>query len=239
METDQTKIIQRREWRRADYQRNKAARLAQQKVHRAANVEIIAARDSARKKRAREQDPEKFRARNKAWSAANTEKVKAKTNRWLEKNSARKKETNRLWKLANADKVRDQSREWWTRNRPRANQYARKRMATPKGKIENAVRSGIYTRLSRDSARKGTNKTFALLGYRVEQLVAHLERQFSNGMNWENYGDWHVDHIIPIAAFNYETVHDADFKAAWALTNLRPMWAEKNLSKGAKRLTLL
>jgi hypothetical protein len=53
-------------------------------------------------------------------------------------------------------------------------------------------------------------------------------------MTWGNYGQWHVDHKIPISAFNYETPDDIDFKRCWALKNLRPMWAKENISKGAK-----
>lgn len=52
-------------------------------------------------------------------------------------------------------------------------------------------------------------------------------------------GDWHVDHVIPLASFSFKTAHDPDFRAAWALTNLRPLWAVANLRKGARRTHLL
>lgn len=58
-------------------------------------------------------------------------------------------------------------------------------------------------------------------------------------MTWDNFGDWHIDHILPLSSFNYSTPDEPDFKSAWALTNLRPIWAKENLEKGAKRLTLL
>jgi Uri superfamily endonuclease len=78
-----------------------------------------------------------------------------------------------------------------------------------------------------------------LLEFTVEELMRHLQRQFLPGMNWENYGRWHVDHILPLASFNYQSAADPEFKVAWALTNLRPMWARENISKGAKRLHLV
>lgn len=66
----------------------------------------------------------------------------------------------------------------------------------------------------------------------------HLEAQFAPGMTWENHGNgdgrWHVDHKIPLSAFNYETPDDIDFKRCWALSNLQPMWAADNIKKGAK-----
>lgn len=87
-------------------------------------------------------------------------------------------------------------------------------------------------------ARRGAGWQ-AALGYTVEDLKRHLERQFLPGMSWENMGEWHVDHIVPLKSFAYKTVDDAEFKAAWALTNLRPLWAVSNMKKHARRENLL
>jgi hypothetical protein len=62
--------------------------------------------------------------------------------------------------------------------------------------------------------------------------MAHLEKQFTNGMTWENRNEWHIDHIIPQSLWKYETYDDREFKQCWALCNLQPLWAEDNLSKG-------
>ena len=237
--TTEAKRTRRLEAKRAEYIRNREKRLAQQKEYRAANADLVAARDSARRKRYREADPQKFRARNREWSADNKEKVKAKTARWLEQNADRKRETNRAWKAANPAKVKQQSRDWWAGNKERAREYARLRRSTPQGRIESSVRAGIIGSLRRKGGRKGKSKTFDALGYTVAQLIEHLERQFVRGMLWANYGQWHVDHIIPLASFNYQTTDDPEFRAAWALSNLRPLWKTDNLAKGAKRLTLL
>jgi hypothetical protein len=73
-----------------------------------------------------------------------------------------------------------------------------------------------------------------LVGYTVFQLMRHLEKRFHLGMTWGNYGKWQVDHKIPVAAFNFETAQDADFKKCWALKNLQPLWAADNQSKSDK-----
>ena len=73
-----------------------------------------------------------------------------------------------------------------------------------------------------------------LVGYTVADLKEHLESQFHLGMSWANYGDWHIDHVIQISAFNFTRPEDLDFKRCWALQNLRPLWAFENQSKGAK-----
>lgn len=73
-----------------------------------------------------------------------------------------------------------------------------------------------------------------LVGYTLKDLTNHLEKQFTNGMTWENYGKWHIDHKIPKNVFNFTTHRDIDFNRCWALSNLQPMWASENMSKGAK-----
>jgi hypothetical protein len=66
-----------------------------------------------------------------------------------------------------------------------------------------------------------------------DQLVAHLEKLFVNGMTWQNYGKkWHVDHIRPQYEFNLTDPYCEDFKKCWALSNLQPLWAHQNLIKG-------
>lgn len=88
--------------------------------------------------------------------------------------------------------------------------------------------------------RKAGRGWESLLGYDVDQLRAHLERQFVAGMTWENYGPaWHVDHILPRASFEFDGPDHPDFKACWALSNLRPLWSRANRQKNAKRLHLL
>ena len=79
----------------------------------------------------------------------------------------------------------------------------------------------------------------ALVGYTVEDLMRHLERQFSKGMTWGNRGEWHIDHIVPLKSFTFISPDEPEFKAAWALTNLRPLWGKENIRKNAKRLHLL
>jgi len=83
---------------------------------------------------------------------------------------------------------------------------------------------------------KSGRKWQELTGYSIDELRAHLEKQFKDGMTWEHFlsGNIHIDHKIPRAAFNYSHPEDIDFKKCWALKNLQPLWAIDNLSKGDK-----
>ena len=77
--------------------------------------------------------------------------------------------------------------------------------------------------------KKETN-TFKLLGYDTLKLKERIEFQFKDGMSWDNYGKWHIDHKKPISRFDKET----KINIINALSNLQPLWAKDNLSKGNK-----
>ena len=82
--------------------------------------------------------------------------------------------------------------------------------------------------------KKAGRKWENLLEFKIEDLMTHLEKQFTEGMNWDNCGKWHVDHIIARANFHYTCPEDPDFKECWALTNFQPLWGPDNMSKGVK-----
>lgn len=112
-----------------------------------------------------------------------------------------------------------------------------RRRSTPQGHLEWTMRAAVKRGLFKDT--KAGRRTFNLLGYTADELRVWLERLFLPGMSWDNYGEWHIDHRIPLAEFEYQTPDCPDFKRAWALTNLQPLWKLDNLKKGAKRLYLI
>ncbi len=72
-----------------------------------------------------------------------------------------------------------------------------------------------------------------LVSYTLGELMRHLEKQFYNKMNWNNYGNyWAVDHITPKSSFNYTSPDDLEFRQCWALKNLQPLEKIENIRKG-------
>ncbi|KQS74223.1 hypothetical protein ASG25_02055 [Rhizobium sp. Leaf384] len=69
----------------------------------------------------------------------------------------------------------------------------------------------------------------------------HLERQFTDGMTWENRGlnGWHIDHRLPLSSFSYTSAEDPEFQFAWSLANLQPMWGDENIRKKDQILYLI
>ena len=68
-----------------------------------------------------------------------------------------------------------------------------------------------------------------LTGADIETVKAHLEKQFADGMSWDNRGAWHVDHIRPCASFDLTDPEQQ--RQCFHYTNLQPLWAEDNLRK--------
>jgi hypothetical protein len=103
------------------------------------------------------------------------------------------------------------------------------------GRISDIMRYGMYMGLKH---RKGRRHWESFVDYDLKDLMKHLEKQFVDGMNWDNYGrgigKWHIDHILPLTAFCYENEMDIDFKRCWSLSNLRPLWGADNISKSDK-----
>lgn len=96
-------------------------------------------------------------------------------------------------------------------------------------RLHRAMRRAVLRCLN---GKKGNRKWESIIGYSREKLKLHLEKLFKEGMTWENYGQWHIDHINPMSAHKFSTEHDEGFRRCWALSNLQPLWAKENMSKG-------
>lgn len=190
-------------------------------------------KDRARKWRAA--NPERLREQGRLWRAANPERRKQTDKEWRAANPEKANAPKRKWTENNAELAASLVREWEARNPDKKRAHGRKsdakRRSKPKGKIDNAISNGIWKALRGTKAGRSWE---ALVGYTLADLMAHLESRFQPGMTFENYGEWHIDHITPKAAFNYETPDDIDFKRCWALSNLQPLWALDNMSKKDK-----
>lgn len=190
-------------------------------------------------KKCRDSNPEKARAAQEKFRRENPEKIKEWSRKRYVENKDLLLEKSKKWRENNPNKVRDYgkeySRRWRAANPDRAKENARncqrRRREDPIKRLEDSIKNGFYRGI-RGISKAG--HTFELLGYSLEELKSHIERQFTDGMSWENYGEWHVDHKIPLAAHNYKSSDDIDFKRAWSLKNLQPMWGSENKSKGAK-----
>lgn len=203
-----------RERKIAAYQANRAQIRAKQAAHYASH------RDEARK-------------RNSAYYAANRDAVLRQKREHYAANKEKFAARDREFRARNAAKIAEKDRE----RRPQKNAArAARYKSSPEFRLRMTVSVGMNQSIK---TGKGGKAWESLVGYTVEDLMRHLERQFSKGMTRANYGKWHLDHVQPLASFQITGVDCPEFRAAWALTNLRPLWAAENLSKNARRTLLL
>tara|TARA_R110000824_G_scaffold8429_9_gene38217 strand:- start:825 stop:1427 length:603 start_codon:yes stop_codon:yes gene_type:complete len=168
----------------------------------------------------RNENIEEFREQRKEYYKKNKERMNEHASNHYFKNKEYCQEKQREWKEANKEKHKAYEKE-----------YERNRYETdPQYRLRKNCRSRVYNAL-RGIAIK-SDKTVNLIGCPIPELKTHLESQFTEGMSWENYGDWHVDHIKPCASFD---LTDPDQqKECFNFSNLQPLWAYDNMSKGAK-----
>ena len=162
---------------------------------------------------------------DKKWRDNNKEYMSNKSKTWYEQNKEHRKEYLKVYREKNIDKIRQIKRD-----------YERNRKASdPLYKLISNFRTAIYQVLKESNVEKNRHY-FDILQYTPEELIIHLESQFKDTMSWDNYGDWHVDHKLPITSFNIEEMGDKEFMKCWALENLQPMWGEENIRKSNKIL---
>jgi predicted DNA-binding transcriptional regulator AlpA len=160
---------------------------------------------------------------DKKWRDSNKEYMSNKSKTWYEENKEHRKQYLKEYREKNIDKLRKTKRD-----------YERNRKARdPLYKLISNFRTAIYQVLKESNVDKNKHY-FDILQYTPEQLIIHLESQFKDTMSWDNYGEWHVDHKLPITHFNIEEMGDKEFMKCWSLDNLQPMWGEENIRKSNK-----
>lgn len=178
-------------------------------------------------------DPDAYRKRSADYYQKNKERIKANVRDRAKRNpekikAARKKdyELNKERYIKNAVKWNSENVE---RRREIAQSHHKRKRLTPTGKAEEASRK-MLSRVLELTGKRKTTRTEQAIGYSKQDLVTHMERQFLDGMSWDNHGEWHIDHILPISEMVALGVTCP--KKVNALSNLRPVWAQENLSKG-------
>lgn len=200
------------------------------KEWRSKNAEIV--RDY---EKSRIRNPEENRKRAKEWHHANPDKAKALSDKWYATNKDKAIARASEWNSSNKEKRREINKE--SAKRIRKQNPERFSIAKRERRKDAGVRLHDSCSAAIRAALKGNKCGYSwefLVGYTIEQLKTHLENQFTDGMEWENYGKWHVDHIRPVSSFYFKSATDQDFLDCWSLSNLQPLWALDNIRKGNK-----
>jgi hypothetical protein len=160
--------------------------------------------------------------------------VKEKSIKWALNNKEHRKEYLKNWGANNISKVREDKAKYRDDNREKTRLYHReyqkqRRVSNPLQKMKHNLRNRINlaVRCKYWKARGGSEK---LLGGTYEFVMDYLTSKLKEGMTWENYGEWHIDHIIPLASAKTKE----ELISLCHYTNLQPLSAFENKSKGSK-----
>jgi hypothetical protein len=162
---------------------------------------------------------------NDAYLSANRPKLNEKAR--LNSAIYRKENVEKVYLTQKRERAKDPAKTSAAKMAWAANKAATCPAFAASRKIRNLVNKAV----KRGTGQK-TSRSEVYLGCTVLEAKAHIEAQFAPGMTWMNGGEWHIDHIKPIAAFDIADP-DRDFKANH-YTNLQPLWAVDNMRKNAR-----
>ena len=195
-------------------------------------------------------NPKKIKNTQLKYREKNREKEVERSREYREKNLEKIKESQKLYYWCNREKRLENREKWFEQNREKAAETQKKWFEQNREKINNVKRQNHHKKYQTDVLYKlkvnvrnrvkmflksknfdlDVNRTYDIVGCSPEDLKDYLSSKFIEGMSWENYGKWHIDHIIPISSSKTKD----DVYRLSHYTNLQPLWKEDNLKKGNK-----
>jgi len=142
-------------------------------------------------------------------------------------------EVKRRYRRNNKEYLREKDAQYYLANKDliikRANQWNKKKLTeSPQYRFKKNLRKRLWDAFQYQSLKKA-KKTFDLVGCTYGELIDHIEKQFTYGMTWKNYGKWHLDHIQPCISF--DLTNPQEQQKCFHYSNLQPLWARDNLIK--------
>jgi hypothetical protein len=153
-----------------------------------------------------------------------------------EKTSDIRKKQKKEYREKNNEIVKQKKQKYYFENKEKIRSYKKgwereKRKNDILFKLKQSIRHRVYMFLKRHNISK-KNKTMDMVGCESHFLKEYLEQKFQQGMSWDNYGVWHIDHIIPLSSANSEE----EIYKLCHYTNLQPLWGIDNIKKSNKIL---
>jgi hypothetical protein len=162
----------------------------------------------------------------------NKQEIIEKCKIYVENNKEKTKYYQKIYWENNKENLKDQHKIYYENTKEQRNKYRVDRRLTD---VNFRVLCNLRKRLweaVKNNVKSASTKT--LLGCTSDELKIHLENKFTDGMNWDNYGKWHIDHIIPCCSFDMGSSDKQ--KECFHFSNLQPLWAIDNLIKGGRIL---
>jgi hypothetical protein len=236
-------MFNRKEYMKEYRLKNKEKLKEAKKKYRLENLE----RERQRSRDYHLNNKEKEREAHIKWEEKNKEKRKAqrKKRTLKDKISGKSKIVNRMYYLKNRENLKNRSIEWfelhpnykkkyYQNNKEKINKYKRRKWEEDiKYNINGKIRNQMNSSLRRNKQGKHWEN---LVDYKLDDLIKHLKKTIPHGYTWQDIfnGKLHIDHIIPISVFNFDSPEQIDFQRCWNLNNLQLLPSSENCRKQAK-----
>jgi hypothetical protein len=143
------------------------------------------------------------------------------------RNSESQKAKRREWYQRNKEQRQKKIKEYSLSYKERRKELHKERQSKDINyRLKRSLRSRLYNALKNNLKKSSAVKD---IGCSLDYFKSHLESRFKSGMSWDNYGEWHIDHIVPISTFDLSK-RSEQLKACH-YTNLQPLWADENIKK--------
>lgn len=214
-----------KKYRKKYYEKNKDKFLKEKKEYYEKNIDKI----KCYRKNFYDKNRDKILEQKKEYYKENIDKCIDKNNRYYKENRESLLNKKKNYYQENSDKIKEYHVGYRENNKDKRREYYHKKKKDPEFIIFESHRNRIRELISRGYKDSSSKK---ILGCSIEFFRLHIEKQFKDGMSWDNYGDWHLDHIKPCASFDFKNPEHQ--KECFNYRNYQPLWAIENLSKGAK-----
>jgi hypothetical protein len=215
------------------YNTNKEKISQYKKQYREKNKERISERDRLYREKNKPKNKIDKVCRNDEQYIEKKKQKKSDCNkRYREKNRQKVLEAQKQYREKNREYLSEKSKEYSKLNRDSVNNYIKKRAKKdPIFKFKRTIRRLVCTSFKRNKNNFSKSiSTEQILGCTIEQFRDYVSLKFIDGMRLDNHGEWHLDHIIPLAT----TKTEEDIIKLNHYTNFQPLWAIDNLKKGSK-----
>ena len=178
---------------------------------------------------------DKQRERSHLYYLNNKERLRKQHKEYYKNNREAQFIRIKNWNLKNQEYLKEYHKEYQRKNKEKISKYVlqyskeKRRERDINFILKLNLRNRLYRVLKEN---RKLHHTIKYIGCSLEDLKKHLENQFVDGMSWDNYGEWHVDHIVPCASFDLSDPNQQ--RICFNFRNLQPLWAKDNQRKQDK-----
>lgn len=211
--------MQNKEYYKKYYESHKENKKLYKKEYYKKNLDYIKKRNKDYYEKNKKKMKEIIKIYSKVYEIKNREKRKCQKKIYYKNNKVEINNKSKEYRSLHIEEKRKYDRKY----------YNNKRLIDINYKIKQNLRGRI-----RQAIKNGTRpgKSIEMMGCTIEQLKIYLSNKFTSGMNWQNYGEWHIDHILPCAMFDLNDPKQQ--KICFNYKNLQPLWARDNIIKRDK-----